>query len=325
MKGEVPMVATVSPEFGHLAVPLDGSRMAEAAVPVALALATRLPARVTLLHVIERAAPETVHGDRHLTGVAEAEAYLAEVARRFAVAGIAAEVHAHPNPEGDVAAGIADHAAELGARLVVLCAHGRGGLRGWLSGTVAQPGGVPRPQAAGGQAGDMTSGGIGLSREAWEGIHGPGAPTETAPPPYGTLYGYEDGAFYVAFEGSKSDAADVVMSIEVARGEEGVTYEDTFAVVDGLVPVDAELTEAYPAPPTPGGPVGLNVLRYASASLDEVPHGSGILTPNFLVVVHERVEEINDTGHQRVYAMRVTRVSIMVPSPRARADTFFVG
>jgi nucleotide-binding universal stress UspA family protein len=37
-----------------------------------------------------------------------------------------------------VAASIADHAAELGADLIVLCAHGAGGLRGWLAGPMAQ-------------------------------------------------------------------------------------------------------------------------------------------------------------------------------------------
>ena len=40
--------------FKHLLVPLDGSRLAEAALPAAASLSERLDARVTLVHVIER-------------------------------------------------------------------------------------------------------------------------------------------------------------------------------------------------------------------------------------------------------------------------------
>lgn len=124
--------------FAHLLVPLDGSRLAEATLPAATALAARLGARVTLLHVLERGAPATVHGERHLTSAGEAAAYLNGIASRFADAGVAVAVHAHPSPEGDVAASIAEHAAEVGADLIVLCTHGRGGPRGWLSGSLAQ-------------------------------------------------------------------------------------------------------------------------------------------------------------------------------------------
>jgi nucleotide-binding universal stress UspA family protein len=120
----------------HLLVPLDGSTLAEAVLPAAVALAERLGARVTLLHVLERHAPVTVHGDRHLTKEAEAGEYLDGVASRFA--GATVERHVHPNPEGDVAASIAEHAAEFDVDLIVLCTHGRGGPRGWLAGSLAQ-------------------------------------------------------------------------------------------------------------------------------------------------------------------------------------------
>src|SRR6185437_12460793 len=93
--------------------------------------AERLGARVTLLHVLERNAPATIHGERHLTDVAAAEAYLRGVASRFADLGIPVEIHAHPSPEGDVAASIGAHAAEVTdtATLIVLCTHGQGGPR----------------------------------------------------------------------------------------------------------------------------------------------------------------------------------------------------
>ncbi len=91
-----------------------------------------------LVHILERGAPETIHGERHLTSTGEAEAYLQGVASRFTDAGIPVEVHTHNSPEGDVADSIAIHAAAGRADLIVLCAHGRGGLRGWLSGAIAQ-------------------------------------------------------------------------------------------------------------------------------------------------------------------------------------------
>lgn len=123
--------------FRHLLVPLDGSRLAESALPAVLTLAKRLGAQITLLHVVERAAPATVHGDRHLTGREEAASYLAGVVSWLAERGVGAEVRVEPDG-GDVAERIASRAAEDGADLVVLCTHGRGGLRGLVFGRVAQ-------------------------------------------------------------------------------------------------------------------------------------------------------------------------------------------
>ncbi|MDR7480945.1 MAG: universal stress protein [Armatimonadota bacterium] len=130
--------------FAHLLVPLDGSRLAESALPAALALARWLGARVTLLHVLEPAAPASVHGDLHLRAREEALAYLATHARWLAAQGVSAQVHvdvagAHAAPPGaDVAASIAAEAAVQAADLIVLCTHGSGGLRGLLFGRVAQ-------------------------------------------------------------------------------------------------------------------------------------------------------------------------------------------
>jgi nucleotide-binding universal stress UspA family protein len=119
-------------------VPLDGSRLAEAAVVPSIAVATALGASVTLLHVLEHDAPATVHGEPHLATEAEATAYLERVAAQYAATGVAVSIHVHANPERDVTGAIAAHAAELGADLVVLASHGSGGLRGFLFGRVAQ-------------------------------------------------------------------------------------------------------------------------------------------------------------------------------------------
>ncbi len=123
--------------LARLLVPLDGSRLAECVLPPAISLCRHLRARLTLLHVMERAAPPTVHGDRHLTALAEAEAYLREITSRWA-SGLQVDRHVHPNEEGDVAKSITDHAADLGADLIVLSTHGGGGARRVLFGSVAQ-------------------------------------------------------------------------------------------------------------------------------------------------------------------------------------------
>jgi nucleotide-binding universal stress UspA family protein len=123
--------------FRHLLVPLDGSHLAEAALPPAITLAHLLQAPVTLFHVIERHAPKEVHGERHLTDSEEARTYLEEVAARFPP-DIHVESHVHTSEVSDVARSIVEHVGELESDLIVMCTHGRGGLRSWLFGSIAQ-------------------------------------------------------------------------------------------------------------------------------------------------------------------------------------------
>jgi nucleotide-binding universal stress UspA family protein len=124
--------------FEHLLVPLDGSRLAEAALPAAALLSTRLDAWVTLIHVIERGAPRQVHGEQHLSNPVQAGAYLREVAARAFPAGVHVEQHVHATEVADVARGIVEHVDELESDLIVMCTHGQGGLRTWLLGSIAQ-------------------------------------------------------------------------------------------------------------------------------------------------------------------------------------------
>lgn len=124
--------------FKHLLVPLDGSHMAEASLPAALCLARILGARVTLLHAIERGAKQKIHGERHLTDPEEARSYLDEVAVRAFPADIPVRRHVHSNEVNDVARSIVDHVGELGPDLIVMCTHGRGGIRGFMFGRIAQ-------------------------------------------------------------------------------------------------------------------------------------------------------------------------------------------
>ena len=123
--------------FSHLLIPLDGSHLAEAALPPTITLAHLLQAPVTLIHVIEHHAPKEVHGEHHLTGSEEAWTYLEEVAARFPP-DIQVESHVHTSEVSDVARSIVDHVGELESDLIVMCTHGRGGLRSWLFGSIAQ-------------------------------------------------------------------------------------------------------------------------------------------------------------------------------------------
>ncbi len=124
--------------FTHLLMPLDGSSLAEQALPAAAYLAARQPARVTLLHLVERHSPSEVHHDRHLTNAAEATAYLAAIRQRAFPAEIPVECHVHTSEIDDVARSIAEHISELAPDLIVMCTHGQGGLRRRLFGSKAQ-------------------------------------------------------------------------------------------------------------------------------------------------------------------------------------------
>jgi len=123
--------------FRHLLVPLDGSRLAESALPAAAELAQRLGASVTLLHVLEPTAPPTVHGDRHLRSPAEAEGYLVGAVDWLAARQVSASVVLNQQ-QGDVAGTIARIGGAVGADLIVITTHGRSGVRGLLFGRVAQ-------------------------------------------------------------------------------------------------------------------------------------------------------------------------------------------
>src|SRR5687768_6738885 len=128
----------MTPDIHRILVPLDGSALAEAVLPFAMGLAARAGASITLLHVIEQKAPDTVHGQRHLKREEDAAAYLADVAAGCTAAGVTVDTHVHNPAIADVAASIAEHAAELGADLIAIATHGSSGMRGLLMGDIAQ-------------------------------------------------------------------------------------------------------------------------------------------------------------------------------------------
>jgi nucleotide-binding universal stress UspA family protein len=121
-------------------VPLDGSPLAERAVPVACALARRWDAPVRLVHVHSALVPEPIYVeglaviDEHLRSQRrEHERAYMQQSRRL-VEGTPVEAVIL---EGRVAPALAAEARRSEAQLVVMTTHGRGGLeRLWL-GSVA--------------------------------------------------------------------------------------------------------------------------------------------------------------------------------------------
>ena len=142
--------------FRHILIPLDGSVLAESALPVAKYLSRAVGARITLIHIIEKDAVAFIHGERHLTRHEEAEGYLDQIRKSTFPAGSPVALHVHESAVQDVAQGIVEHQDELTPDLIVMCSHGRGGFRDLLFGSIAQQvitsGRVPvlivRPQAA---------------------------------------------------------------------------------------------------------------------------------------------------------------------------------
>jgi nucleotide-binding universal stress UspA family protein len=124
--------------FKHILVPIDGSTMAEAALPAAAFLAEKFQARVTLMHVVERNAPDEVHGQPHLKHPQEAERYLRELAKRAFSKRCQVECHVHTNEVDDVAGSIVEHAEELAHDLVIMCSHGKGAALHLFLGSIAQ-------------------------------------------------------------------------------------------------------------------------------------------------------------------------------------------
>lgn len=122
----------------HILLPLDGTALAEAALPVAAFLARALKARVTLMHLLEIDAPPTVHGEPHLADPEEAEAYLKALRQRYFAEDLQLDCHVHGAPVRDVADGIVAHEEELKPDLIVMCNHGPDRLSRLLRGSLAQ-------------------------------------------------------------------------------------------------------------------------------------------------------------------------------------------
>ena len=124
-------------KFGTILVPLDGSALAEAALPKAVELAEVSGARILLLRAAQaQTLPGIDPTEAQVRVVSEAETYLAEIQKRLAPQG-------HVKVETAVWYGPAAHAIVEAARVrkadeIVMTTHGRSGLGRLLLGSVAE-------------------------------------------------------------------------------------------------------------------------------------------------------------------------------------------
>ena len=122
----------------RLLLPLDGSQAAECVLEPAFAVARRFGAEVVLVHLLEKNAPKSIHGEAHLRDAEAAESYFKglETPKRFPDVKIS--FHVHGEVVDDLADGIVSHTAELASDLVLLSVHGISGLTGRFHGNIAQ-------------------------------------------------------------------------------------------------------------------------------------------------------------------------------------------
>lgn len=127
--------------FSKIVLPLDGSPVAEIALPSARALAQGLNLPVTLLSVIdleEIARHIATERGQFLDTLVDFEThrrdeYLSAVANGFSGVPVKRAVE-----RGDAASLIVAHAAADGDALICIATHGRSGLQRWLLGSVAE-------------------------------------------------------------------------------------------------------------------------------------------------------------------------------------------
>jgi nucleotide-binding universal stress UspA family protein len=131
-------------EFKRLLVPLDGSPLAERALPVAMSLAQKLDSTIILFRALEISAPSipalypdtalALAREAHEHVRAEVEEYLAAKAGELEGQGYDVETELRDEPPAE---GILDTASAKEIDLIVMSTHGRGGLARWTFGSVA--------------------------------------------------------------------------------------------------------------------------------------------------------------------------------------------
>ena len=126
--------------YSKIIVPLDGSDLAEQALPYAELVAATLSAPIELVQAYD-ILPGSVLGSRSARiadqlqmGARErAEASLSSVRQRLEDAGFAVNIATQRGPAADV---IVTQAGTDPGALVVMCTHGRGGISRWVMGSV---------------------------------------------------------------------------------------------------------------------------------------------------------------------------------------------
>jgi nucleotide-binding universal stress UspA family protein len=122
--------------FEHVLVPLDGSPLAESALPHVLAIASTCNAHITLMHVLDPVSSiAPVDPGSWLIRKAEGKAYLQEISTRLFELGWQC---AMVLDEGYAAERIIQYAQDNQISLIAMSSHGKSGLSGWNISSVVQ-------------------------------------------------------------------------------------------------------------------------------------------------------------------------------------------
>lgn len=129
--------------FQRILVPLDGSKRAEQAIPVAVKIARQAGGSIVLLRAVTALTnfagysmeSSIMAQDVIAADAAKARAYLDSIAKSEAFKGIPITVEV---PLGDAAATILPAASAQNVDMIVMCSHGDTGFKRWILGSVAQ-------------------------------------------------------------------------------------------------------------------------------------------------------------------------------------------
>ena len=129
--------AAIAPVYQRILVPLDHTRLDLLAVSHAAAMAKLYGAKLYLLHVEEGVTSQIYGGDASTAEVEAGQAYLARIARSLQDQGIAVETTImHSTSPGKE---IVRFAREMQPDLLIMGAHGHGGLKDLIFGTTISP------------------------------------------------------------------------------------------------------------------------------------------------------------------------------------------
>jgi nucleotide-binding universal stress UspA family protein len=131
--------------FNHLLVPLDGSHLAEAALPAAMELASRFNSKITLVwviqppHLIMTAANGSIYAQllTEMRNQSEQDAHTYLRGHQGSLRQQGYTVSATVTEGENVADALLNVASSLGVDTIVMSTHGRGGISRWVFGSVA--------------------------------------------------------------------------------------------------------------------------------------------------------------------------------------------
>ncbi len=123
-------------DLKKILVPLDGSKLAETALPMAETLAKAFNASISVMTAYYIVTEGVNTADPQSTRNKEVENYIHKIEKQLRAKGFTAD--GHVIYKDNTAQTIMDHCTDNSIDLVVMCTHGRGGVGRWLLGSVAE-------------------------------------------------------------------------------------------------------------------------------------------------------------------------------------------